>query len=54
MVEGDVYDDVQKIFYEMRVHVLVSVCMNEIEWQNTGMLMNMQANALKMQGYTNK
>ena len=38
----------------MRFHVLVSECTKEIEWHNIGMLMNMQANALKMQDYTNK
>ena len=26
----------------------------ETEWHNTGMLMNMQANALKIQDHTNK
>ena len=38
----------------MRFHVLVSECIKEIECHNTGMLMNMQTNALKMQDYTNK
>ena len=37
--------------YEMRFHVLIPECMKETEWHNTGMLMNMQANALKMQDY---
>ena len=31
----------------MRSHVLIPKCMKEIEWHNIGMLMNMQANALK-------
>ena len=38
----------------MRFHVLILKCMKETEWHNTSMLMNMQANALKMQDYTNK
>ena len=38
----------------MRFHVLILECMKETEWYNTCMLMNMQANALKMQDYTNK
>ena len=28
--------------------------MKEIQWHNIGKLMNMQANALKMQAYTDK
>ena len=44
----------RKDIYEMKFLVLTSECMKEIEWQNTGMLINMQANALKMQDYTNK
>ena len=43
-----------RYIYEMRFHVLVSECMKEIEWHNTGMLMNMQENALKIQDHTNK
>ena len=38
----------------MRFHILVSKCMKETERHNTGMLMNMQANTLKIQDYTNK
>ena len=38
----------------MRFHILVSECTQETEWHNTVMLMNMQANALKMQDYKNK
>ena len=38
----------------MRFYVLTPECMKETEWHNIGMLMNMQANALKMQDYTNK
>ena len=38
----------------MRFLVLVSKCMKETEWHNIGMLMNMQANVLKMQDYSNK
>ena len=49
-MERDVYDDI----HEMRFHFLVSKCMKETEWHNTGMLMNMQANALKIQDHTNK
>ena len=46
---------IQKIYiYEMRFLVLVSECVKETEWYNTGMLMNMKANALKMRDYTNK
>ena len=44
----------KRYVYEMRFHVLLLECMKETEWHNTGMLMNMQANALKMQDYTNK
>ena len=56
MVQRDVYEDIQRIYiyiyiYEMRFHVLIPECMKETEWHNTGMLMNMQANALKMQDY---
>ena len=36
---------------EMRFHVLVSEFMKETECHNIGMLMNMQANALKMQDF---
>ena len=43
-----------RYIYEMRFHVLIPECMKEIEWHNTGMLINTQANALKMQDYTNK
>ena len=38
----------------MRFHVLILEYMKETEWHNIGMLMNMQANALKMQDCTNK
>ena len=38
----------------MRFHVLVLEGMKKTKWHKTGMLMNMQANALKMQDYTNK
>ena len=38
----------------MRFHVLIPEYMKENEWYNTGMLINMQANAFKMQDYTNK
>ena len=38
----------------MRFFVSIPGCMKEMEWHNTGMLMNMQANALKIQDYTNK
>ena len=34
--------------------VLTLECMKETECHNTGMLLNMQANALKVQDYTNK
>ena len=37
----------------MGFHFLVLECMKETEWHKTGMLMNMQTNALKMQDYTN-
>ena len=43
-----------RYIYEMRYHGLVSECTKETRWHNTGMLMNMQANALKIQGNTNK
>ena len=43
----------RKDIYEMRCFVSTSECMKEIEWHNTCTLMNMQANALKMQDYTN-
>ena len=44
-----------RYIYEMRFHVLIPECMKEAECHNTCMLMmNMQANALKMQDYTNK
>ena len=43
-----------RYIYEMRFHVLIQECMQEIEWHKTGMLMNMQANALKMQDCKNK
>ena len=33
----------------MRFLVLIPECMKEMEWYNIGMLMNMQANALKTQ-----
>ena len=36
---------------EMRFHVLVLEFMKETEWHNIGMLMNIQANALKMQDF---
>ena len=40
-----------RYIYEMRFHILIPECMEETEQHNTGMLMNMQANALKMQDY---
>ena len=43
-----------RYIYEMRFHVLIPKCMEEMEWYNTGMLIIMQANALKMLDYTNK
>ena len=57
MMQRDVYEDIQKRYiyiyiyiyiYEMIFHVLIPKCMKGAKWHNTGMLMNMQANALKM------
>ena len=44
----------RKDIYEMKFLVLTSECIKETKWHNTGMLMNMQENALKMKDYTNK
>ena len=43
-----------RYIYEVRFHVLILECMKETKWHKTSMLMNMQANALKMQDYKNK
>ena len=44
----------RKFIYEMRFRVLITKCMKETEQHNIGILMNTQANALKMKDYTNK
>ena len=54
MVDRDVYDDVQKIFMRWDFMFWILECKKETEWHNIGMLMNMQANALKVQDYINK
>ena len=44
----------KKVIYKMRFHVLIPECIKKTEWHNTGMLINILANALKTQDYTNK